>query len=74
VVANSALILPGLLVPATITLAFATGAAHPVRAAAIQEMATDGVRARAASAASACDMAFSTIFLLLAGRFLARRK
>jgi hypothetical protein len=38
-----------------------------MRAAAIQRMATDDMRARAASAASACDMAFSTLFLLLAG-------
>jgi hypothetical protein len=34
-------------------------------------MATDDTRARAASAASACDMALSTIFLLLAGSLLA---
>ena len=57
--------------PATIALAIATGVTHPMRAAAIQRIATDGMRARAASAASACDMALSTIFLLLAGRMLA---
>jgi MFS family permease len=65
---------PAALIPATIALAFATGVAHPLRAATIQQMATDGVRARAASAASACDMAFSTLFLLFAGSFLTRRK
>ena len=68
-----ALALSAALIPATIVLAFATGLAHPLRAAAIQRMTTDGVRARAASAASACDMAFSTLFLLLAGSFLAGR-
>ena len=68
-----ALTLPAALVPATIALSFATGVLHPLRAAAIQRLASDGVRARAASAASACDMAISTIFLLLAGGVLARR-
>src|SRR5262245_51359894 len=37
------------LIPSTILLAFATGVSHPLRAAAIQRMATDDVRARAAS-------------------------
>lgn len=73
VVAAMALASPAALIPATMALAFATGLAHPLRAAAIQRMATDGVRARAASAASACDMALSTLFLLLAGSFLAGR-
>jgi MFS family permease len=67
------LTLPAALVPATIALSFGTGVLHPLRAAAIQRMATDGVRARAASVASACDMALSTLFLLLAGHVLTRR-
>jgi MFS family permease len=67
ILAAAALIWPAALVPATIVLAFGTGLSHPMRAAAIQRMATDDMRARAASAASACDMAFSTLFLLLAG-------
>ena len=66
------LTLPAALVPATITLSFGTGVLHPLRAAAIQRMASDGVRARAASVASACDMALSTLFLLLAGQVLTR--
>jgi MFS family permease len=66
-VMSIALTLPAALVPATIALAFATGLSHPLRAAAIQRIATDGVRARAASAASACHIAFSTLFLLLTG-------
>lgn len=69
-----ALMIPAALVPVTMTLSFGTGVLHPLRAAAIQRMASDGVRARAASAASACDMALSTIFLLLAGTLLSRRK
>jgi MFS family permease len=69
-----ALMIPAALVPVTITLSFGTGVLHPLRAAAIQRMASDGVRARTASAASACDMALSTIFLLLAGGVLARKR
>ena len=68
-----ALTIPTALVPATIALSFGTGVLHPLRAAAIQRVAGDGVRARAASAASACDMALSTICLLLAGCVLARK-
>jgi MFS family permease len=69
-----ALMIPAALVPTTIALSFATGVLHPLRAAAIQRMAGDGVRARAASAASACDMALSTLFLLLTGSLLTRRR
>jgi uncharacterized membrane protein SpoIIM required for sporulation len=69
-----ALTIPAALIPATIALSFATGVLHPLRAAAIQRMASDSIRARAASAASACDMALSTIFLLLAGGFLSRKR
>lgn len=73
VVAGMALAVPAALVPSTIALAFATGVSHPLRAAAIQRMATDGMRAQAASVANACDMALSTIVLLIAGSFLTRR-
>lgn len=69
-----ALMVPAALVPATIALSFGTGVLHPLRAAAIQRIATDGVRARAASIASACDMALSTLFLVLAGTVLGRRR
>jgi MFS family permease len=48
-------------------LAFLFGLAQPLRAAAIQRQAADRVRARAASIASACDMAFKTAALLLVG-------
>ena len=68
-----ALTIPEALVPVTIALSFGTGVLHPLRAAAIQRLAGDSVRARAASAASACDMALSTILLLLAGSVFAHR-
>ena len=50
-----------------VALAFLEGVAEPLRAAAIQRTARDGVRARVASVANACDMLFSTIALPLAG-------
>jgi hypothetical protein len=70
IVAGIAVTIPSALVPATIALAFATGVSHPLRAAAIQRMTSDNMRARAASAANACDMALSTAVLLLAGSLL----
>jgi hypothetical protein len=70
----AALMVPRALVPATLALSFGTGVLHPLRAAAIQRIASDGIRARAASAASACDMALSTVFLLLAGGFISRNR
>jgi hypothetical protein len=70
IVAGTALTIPAALVPATIALSFATGVSHPLRATAIQRLASDGMRARAASVANACDMALSTLVLLLAGSLL----
>jgi len=72
--AGIALMLPATLIPSTIALSFATGVSHPLRATAIQRMTTDGMRARAASVANACDMAFSTILLLITGSWLAGRR
>jgi hypothetical protein len=72
-VAVMAVTVPATLIPSIVALAFATGLSHPLRAAAIQRLASDDMRARAASAASACDMAMSTLFLLLAGSLLAGR-
>jgi hypothetical protein len=69
-----ALMFPATLFAVTIALSFGTGVLHPLRAAAIQRLASDGVRARAASAASACDMALSTLFLVLTGSLLVGRK
>ena len=48
------------------------GIVAPLRAAAIQRLASDSIRARAASAASACDMAVSIIVLPLAGFWRSR--
>jgi hypothetical protein len=58
---------PSALVAAVVGLAFLEGLAHPLRSAAIQRLAADGVRARAASIASACDKVCATIALTLAG-------
>ena len=57
---------------AAVALAFFPGLIHPLRAAALQRVAADGVRARIASFASACDMACTTLGLLVAGA-LSRR-
>jgi len=70
ILAGVALTIPSLFIPITIALSFATGVSHPMRATAIQRLASDGMRARAASVANACDMAFSTIVLLLAGSLI----
>jgi len=59
---------------AAVALAFFPGLIHPLRAAALQRVAADGVRARMASFASACDMACTTLGLLAAGALSARRR
>ena len=64
---------PSRLLPAVVGLSFLAGVAEPLRAAAIQRATSDGWRARAASAASACDMLLSTLTLLLAGVWRTRR-
>ncbi|MEP7308286.1 MAG: MFS transporter [Acidobacteriota bacterium] len=58
---------PSTLVPVVIVLELLLGPAHPLRAAAVQRLAGEGVRARAASIASACDKACDTVALMLAG-------
>ena len=58
---------PSILTPMVLVLAFLTGLAEPLRASAIQRLAADAARARAASLASACDMVFMTIALPLSG-------
>ena len=63
----AALIVPATFHAAVIGLSFLAGIGEPLRASAIQRAACDGMRARAASAANACDMLFSTIALPLAG-------
>ena len=61
------LTLPAAFVPAVVALSFLMGIAQPLRAAAIQRVVADHVRARAASVASACDKAAATIALVCAG-------
>jgi hypothetical protein len=61
-----------LLVVSAIVLSLLDGLALPLRSVAIQRLANDAVRARAASLASACDMALKTIALPLAGSWSGR--
>ena len=55
-----------------VVLALLLGLAHPLRVAAIQRLAPDRGRARAASIVSACDMAFKMVALPLAGFWRSR--
>jgi hypothetical protein len=73
VVAIAGLALPAWFVPAVVALSWLQGIVEPLRAAAIQRVAADHVRARAASVASACDKAAATIALVVAGAFPRRR-
>lgn len=58
---------PAVWLPAVVVLAFLMGVAYPLRAAAVQRVAADQFRARAASLASACDKALLAIGLVCAG-------
>ncbi len=58
---------PRALWPAAAGVAFLLGLVHPLRAAAIQRLVADGVRARAASIANACDKVCDTLAVGLAG-------
>jgi MFS family permease len=69
-----AVAMPATLTIVAIVLALLLGVSQPLRAAAIQRLAADGIRARAASAATACDMAVSTIVLPLSGLWRSRRR
>jgi MFS family permease len=62
-----AAIRPSVFLGAVVALAFLSGVAHPLRAGAMQRLAADTMRARAASIASACDKACDTIMLVAAG-------
>ena len=68
-----AVAMPATLPLVALVLAFLFGVARPLRAAAIQRFAADHIRARAASVASACDMAIRTMLLPLAGVWRSRR-
>ena len=65
--AGFAAVQPSAFFAAVIALAFLSGVAHPLRAGAMQRLAADTMRARAASVASACDKACDTVMLLAAG-------
>lgn len=60
--------LPAFTTAMVIVLAFLTGLAEPLRSAAIQHLAADPARARAASLANVCDMVFMLIALPLSAR------
>jgi hypothetical protein len=66
------LVVPAFLVPVIVGLSLVVGFAEPVRAAALQRLASDDMRARAASIAGACDKACATAALVLAGRMRRR--
>jgi MFS family permease len=69
-----AIALPSVIGPVAIAVAFLLGVAHPLRAAAIQRVVTDSVRARAASLASVCDMAVKMFALPMAGGWRQRHR
>ena len=76
---GSLLVLVAIVVPPTLplcalALGLLPGLTQPRRAAAIQRVVGDSIRARATSAASACDMAVTTIVLPLAGVWRSRRR
>jgi len=62
-----AAIVPAAFLTVVAVLAFVAGVAHPLRAAAVQRMVADDVRARAASFASACDKVIQLLTLPIAG-------
>jgi hypothetical protein len=63
----AAFVQPSILLPAIVGLSFLLGVAEPLRSSAIQRVTADSARARAASAASACDKAIATAALMVAG-------
>ena len=66
------LVVRPLLLLSAIGLSLLDGLALPLRSVMIQRLANDAARARAASLASACDMALKAIALPLAGRWRGR--
>ena len=66
-IAAAPLIAPALGLGVVVALCFLMGLSYPLRASSIQYVVADGVRARAASLASACDKAIGTVGLLAAG-------
>jgi len=68
------LIAPAPHLGALVTVCFLMGLSYPLRAASIQRGVADGLRARAASLASACDKAIATVALLAVGMLPRRRR
>jgi MFS family permease len=69
-----ALAWPPAFLGAAVILSLLTGFAEPLRDAALQRVASDDARARAASLANACDRLCSTLLLPLAGVWGSRRR
>jgi hypothetical protein len=69
---GAGLLVPHVFQPAVVTACFLMGVAEPIRAAAVQRVAADRLRARAGSLASACDKVFVTVALLAAGTMRTR--
>jgi hypothetical protein len=74
IVSAMAIVAPATLPIVALVLSLFVGVAEPLRAAAIQRLAADDLRARAASAASAVDMAVSLLALPVAGVWRTRRR
>jgi len=66
-IAAAPLIAPATRLGALVTACFLMGLSYPLRASSIQHGVADGLRARAASLASACDKAIATVGLLAVG-------
>ena len=63
----------GILIPAMVS-SFALGLMHPLRATLLQRETVDSARARVASMASACDVAFASIAVSVVGGLRQKRR
>jgi MFS family permease len=70
----AAFVEPATLGLVAVAVAFLAGVSQPLRAVAIQRLSRDDTRARAASAASACDTLVSALLLPVAGLSAGRRR
>jgi hypothetical protein len=71
---GAALALPSGILVAAVVSSFILGLMHPLRATLLQRETADCARARVASMASACDVAFASIAVSLAGGWRHRRR
>ena len=71
---GAVLALPSGILVAAVVSSFILGLMHPLRATLLQRETVDCARARVASMASACDVAFASIAVFLAGGWRHRRR